>query len=269
MAWMQGCFGVLKPVIGMCHLPALPGDPAYDPGLGMKGIVAHALREIESLQEGEVDGILISNEFSLPYLTQTEAITAIAMTKVIAELGDRIRVPFGVDVLWDGRASVDVAAVTGAAFVREIFTGVYASDFGLWDTNIGSVARHRRNIGAQGVKLIFNIVPEAAVYLATRDLSSIVRSTVFNALPDGLCISGVTAGSAADVEELRAAKAAAGATPVIVNTGVTDENVAELLGVCDGAIVGTFFKENGVFERRVDHERIAKFMSVVRGLREK
>ena len=35
------------------------------------------------------------------------------------------------------------AIATGAQYVCEIFTEVYASDFGLWNTNIGEVPRHR------------------------------------------------------------------------------------------------------------------------------
>ena len=51
-----------------------------------------------------------------------------------------------------------LAASTGASFVREIFTGVYASDFGLWNTNVGEAARHRARLGAGNVKLLFNII---------------------------------------------------------------------------------------------------------------
>ena len=90
---------------------------------------------------------MISNEFSLPYLTKTEPITAITMARIIGELLPALDVPYGVNVLWDGRASIDLAVATGAKFVREIFTGVYASDFGLWDTNVGEVARHRARVG--------------------------------------------------------------------------------------------------------------------------
>jgi len=78
--------------------------------------------------------------------------------------------------------------------VREIFSGVYASDFGLWNTNFGEVVRHQHRVGGQNVRLLFNIIPEAAAYLAGRDIPSIAKSTVFNHRPDGLCVSGLTAG---------------------------------------------------------------------------
>ena len=78
-----------------------------------------------------------------------------------------------------------------------------------------------------GVRLLFNIVPEAAKYLADREIEDIARSTVFNALPDGLCVSGLTAGSETDTQVLRRVKKAAGDTPVFVNTGVNPTNVLE------------------------------------------
>lgn len=267
MTWIEDVFGAAKPVIGMCHLQALPGDPHYDAAAGMEGIVTKAFREVEALQEGGVDGILISNEFSLPYVTKTEPITSAAMVRVITEVRTALNVPFGVDVLWDASASIDVAAVTGAAYVREVFTGVYASDFGLWTTDVGAIARHRRHVSAEGVRLLYNVVPEAAVYAAARPLAEIVRSTVFNTLPDALCVSGLTAGAATDIGNLRAVKAAAGDVPVIVNTGVTDENVGELLGVADAAIIGTFLKEDGVFERSVDVTRTMRLMAAARSVR--
>lgn len=265
--WLNEVFDVDKPIIGMCHLPPLPGDPAYDAAGGMDKVVAHARREIAALQEGGIDGILVSNEFSLPYLTDTEPITAIAMARVIGEVRAELRVPFGVNVLWDAIASIDLAAATGASFVREVFTGVYASDFGLWNTEVGKAARHRARTGAAGVRLLYNIVPEAAAYLADRDLGQMTRSTVFNGAPDGLCVSGLTAGAATDTSVLAGVKAHAGDVPVVVNTGVRPDTVAESLEHADAAIVGTYLKEDGVFENQVDVARVRELMDVVRGLR--
>ena len=265
--WLDDVFDVKKPIIGMCHLPALPGDPSYDSAGGMAAILAHGRREITALQEGGVDGILISNEFSLPYLTQTEPITAIAMARVIGELRAELSVPFGVNVLWDGVASIDLAVATGASFVREVFTGVYASDFGMWNTDVGRAARHRVRVSAQGVNLLYNIVPEAAAYLGGRDLAQMTRSTVFNGAPDGLCVSGLTAGASTDTQTLKIVKENAGNTPVFVNTGVRPDTVVESLKYADAAIVGTYFKRDGKFENNAEAEHVAGLMEVVRTVR--
>lgn len=102
--WIEEVFPVSKPVIAMLHLAALPGDPGYDSKAGIRAIVDRAKKELEALQSGGVDGVMVSNEFSLPYLTKTEPLTAISMARIIAELLPDIAIPYGVNVLWDGRA---------------------------------------------------------------------------------------------------------------------------------------------------------------------
>ena len=168
MSWLKEVFGTEKPVIAMCHLDALPGDPSYDPGKGLPWVIERVRDNLRALQEGGVDAVMFSNESSLPYLTKVEPITYVTMARVIGEIRAEIRVPFGVNVLWDPMATIDLAVATGAPFVREIFSGVYASDFGLWNTNAGEVVRHQHRIHGGKVKLLFNIVPEAAVYLGNR-----------------------------------------------------------------------------------------------------
>lgn len=265
--WLDDVFPVTKPIIGMCHLPALPGDPGYDRAGGMEAILAHARREITALQDGGVDGILISNEFSLPYLTQTEPITAISMARIVGEIHAELSVPFGVNVLWDAVASIDLAVATGASFVREVFTGVYASDFGMWNTNVGRTARHRVAVSGSDVKLLFNIVPEAAAYVADRDLAQLTRSTVFNCVPDGLCVSGLTAGAPTDTSTLKTVKEHASDVPVFVNTGVRPDTLVESMQFADAAIVGTFFKKDGRFENDADVARVRDLMSVASSVR--
>jgi uncharacterized protein len=265
MNWIEDLFGTRKPVIAMCHMHALPGDPDYDPQKGMEWVVEQASADLLALQEGGVDAVMFSNERSLPYLTKVEPVTTAAMARVIAELYDEISIPFGVNVLWDPTASIDLAAATGATFVREIFTGVYASDFGLWNTNCGEVIRHRKTVGAEDVRLFFNIQPEAARYLANRDLADIARSTVFNTHPDALCVSGLTAGAETSLQALRIVKEAVPDTPVFANTGVRLDNVVDQLSVADGCITGTTFKRDGYIWNEVDVARVRAFMEKVRG----
>jgi hypothetical protein len=267
MSWLNELFGVNKPIIAMCHMVALPGDPGYDAAKGLDWVIESARRDLRSLQDGGVDAVMFSNEASLPYLIKVEPITYVTMARVIGELRAEIRVPYGVNVLWDPRASIDLAMATGAFFVREIFTGIYASDFGMWNTNCGEVVRHRRSIHAEHVRLLFNIVPEAAAYLGQRDIAEIARSTVFNTKPDALCVSGLTAGVASSAETLRRVKEAVPHTPVLANTGVRPENLREQLGIADGAITGTAFKRDGYIWNEVETKRVREFMSIARDCR--
>ncbi len=268
MSWVKEVFGTTKPIIAMCHMQALPGDPHYDKSGGMKEVTKKMREDALALQEGGADAIMFSNEFSLPYLTKVDTVTVASMACAIGETLSEITIPYGVNVLWDPMASLDLAVATGALFVREIFTGVYGSDFGLWNTNVGAVARHRKAIGAEHVRLLYNIVPEAAAYLGERDIESIAKTTVFNCKPDGLCVSGATAGSSTDPEILRRAKSASSGTPVFVNTGCRIDTIENLLNIADGAVVGTAFKYDGRFENQTDVKRVREFMNVVKKYRE-
>ena len=267
MSWLKNLFKVEKPIIAMCHLKALPGAPGYNPQLGMEDIVASARTNLLALQAGGVDAIMFSNEASLPYLTKVETITTTCMARVITELRPEITVPFGVNVLWDPAASIDLAVATGGQFVREIFTGVYASDYGMWNTDCGAIIRHQYAVHGQHVKLLFNIVPESAVYMAERHIVDIAKSTVFVSKPDALCVSGITAGAEASLDTLKQVKAAVPETIVLANTGVRMSNVEQMLSIADGAIVGTTFKRDGYIWNDVDTNRVREFMDKVHTIR--
>lgn len=190
-----------------------------------------------------------------------------SMATAIGELKRYIKIPFGVNVLWDGEKTLDLAKACGADFVREIYSGVYASDFGMWNTDFGRVARHRKSIDAGNVKLIFNILPEAAKYLADRDIVEIAKSTVFNCKADALCVSGLTAGSETNSQILKRVKDAVPDTVVLANTGCRPDTIEAQLSVADGAVVGTTFKVDGKFENGVDEKRVREFMSIVKKFR--
>ena len=267
MSWLKEVIGTEKAIIAMCHMQAMPGDPGYDGQKGMDWVIKNMYDDLIALQNGGVDSVMFSNEFSLPYMTKVDTITVASMATAIGELKRYIKIPFGVNVLWDGEKTLDLAKACGADFVREIYSGVYASDFGMWNTDFGRVARHRKSIDAGNVKVIFNILPEAAKYLADRDIVEIAKSTVFNCKADALCVSGLTAGSETNSQILKRVKDAVPDTVVLANTGCRPDTIEAQLSVADGAVVGTTFKVDGKFENGVDEKRVREFMSIVKKFR--
>ena len=265
--WLQELFKVKKPIIAMCHLQPLPGDPYYDEQAGMEKIIKMARKDVDALQKGGVDGIMFSNEYSLPYLTKMEPITLASMAYVIGQVKDDLKIPYGVNCLWDPIASLDVCKAVEGKFIREIISGVYASDFGIWNTNVGETARHRKRIGGDDIKMLFNIVPEAATYLGNRDIGEIAKTTEFNCRPDAICVSGLTAGSETDTQILTKVKKSVNKTPVFCNTGCNKDNIIRQLEASDGAVCATTFKVKGKFENPVDYKRVKEFMDVVKKYR--
>jgi membrane complex biogenesis BtpA family protein len=169
--------------------------------------------------------------------------------------------------LWDPVASVAIAAATGAYFAREIFTGVYASDMGLWVPDCAGAVKARRDLGVRELKLLFNINAEFAAPLDTRPLSLRARSAVFSSLADAILVSGPITGQPAQQSDLNAVCAAVKEVPVFANTGVNIDNVKDVLSVADGCIVGTHFKVDGHTWNAVDPARVKRFMEKVESLR--
>ena len=254
MSTLQRIFGVDRPLIAMCHLLGLPGRPRHDVDGGTAAIVEALAHDVDALQDAGVDGLLFCNENDIPYQLQVGPEVTASVAAAIAQLRARIRVPFGVDILWDPKATLAVARATGAAFVREVFTGVYESDMGLMAPSFGDLAGYRHAIGADGVAVFTNITPEFSRSVSGRPVGDRARSAAYLGV-DALLVSGQMAGVSAEMDDLRAAKAAVDDLPVLANTGVTHDNMASILEVADGVIVGTSLKVDGSTWNAVDPQR--------------
>lgn len=257
-----------KAVVGMCHIGALPGTPLYYADGGMDRLIENALADIEELQSGGVDAIMFGNENDRPYVFKAPPEGLAAMTAVVTACKPTLKVPFGVNYLWDPMASVAIGAVTGAAFVREIFTGVFASDMGIWQPDCAAAARLRSTLGRSDMKMLFNINAEFAHSLDQRSVALRAKSAVFSSVADAILVSGALTGQSADQSDLASvAEAVSGQVPVFANTGVRIDTVEQILSVADGVIVGTHFKVDGDTWKPVDGDRVKRFMEVVEGLR--
>jgi uncharacterized protein len=267
MSMLRDTFGADKPIIGMIHLGALPGSPLYDRNAGMAKVIDAAAGDIEALQNGGVDAVMFGNENDRPYLLEASPVTLAAFAFAVGQLKPMLRLPFGVNYLWDPVATVALAIAGGARFAREIFTGVYESDMGLWAPDAAKAVRLRSDGGRPDLKLLFNINAEFASPLGSRSIAQRARNAVFSSLADVVLVSGPMTGEAVDTARLREAKEAVPETPVFANTGVTIDSVKAILGIGDGAIVGTHFKVDGRTFNRVDAERVSRFMDKVRAWR--
>jgi len=263
---LERIFGTTKPVIAMLHFPGLPGRPHHDVGAG-PGLFAEVVgRDLAVLQEAGVDGLLFCNEADHPYQLKVGPEIPAAMAATIGALRSEITVPFGVNILWDAIASLALARATGGRFIREVLTGVYESDLGMIEPRIGEIAGYRTMIGASDVALFDNVLPEFASAIGSRGVADRAKGAAFLGM-DAILISGPAAGIPFEMSKLREAKEAAPTTPVIANTGVRADRIAEIFSVADGAIVGTSLKVDGITWNPVDRDRAMRLMDAVRTVR--
>ena len=130
MSWIKEVFGKDKDIIGLCHLKALPNDPWYDEKDGMEGVFQEALADVIALQNGGIDGIQFTNEFSIPYVcnTKIDPSTVAAMAVIIGRLRPYLKVPFGANVIGDTEATIGLCAAVGASWTRGSYHGAWATN---------------------------------------------------------------------------------------------------------------------------------------------
>lgn len=144
MSFLTSMFKTEKPVIGMLHLRPLPGDPLYYPGGSVSQVVEAAKRDLEALQQGGVDGILITNELSMPYEQHVSPSTLASMGYVIGALSHDLSTPWGAEAIYDGDATIELCAAVDAQFTRCNFCGAWAGDLGLINRDFAHTMLARR-----------------------------------------------------------------------------------------------------------------------------
>ncbi|MFZ2873110.1 MAG: BtpA/SgcQ family protein [Phycisphaerales bacterium] len=245
-------------LIGMVHARALPGSPRA--GRPVEEIVRLAVQEAEVLAGEGFGGIIVENMHDTPYVNGPHAPeTVAAMTRVVAAVRDAAPgVMLGVQVLSMGHMeALAIAHACGGDFIRvENFAFAHVADEGLLaEAAAGPLLRARRRIGAEGIKLFCDVKKKHASHAITADLpiADAVRGYEFFGA-DGVIVTGAHTGIATDPSDVRDA-ANATRLPAWVGSGVTPESVAELGGLADGLIVGSYLKRGGRWDGPLDRAR--------------
>jgi membrane complex biogenesis BtpA family protein len=268
---IRDLFKVDKAIIGMVHLLPLPGAPAYE-GWSIDVIVERAVREAKIYEENEVDGVIVENMWDLPYYSGASRIPPeeIAAHAVVArEVVKSVSIPVGITVIHNGgRVALGIAKAAGAKFIRVcLYTGAAVWDTGELDHgNAAELVRLRKHLYAEDIKFFVDVVKKHSVVFPGIDLVTHAKWSDFY-LADAIIVTGRMTGEPPTPEDVKLVKEVVGDTPVLVGSGLTPDNAEKLLKYADGAIVGTYFKVNGVVQNPVDPERVRRLMSVVKRLR--
>lgn len=252
-------------LIGMVHLPALPGSSGWV--LPMRRIIDGAVDEARRLAEAGFDAVIVENFGDAPFSAEEVCRETVAsMAVVVDHIVRSVEVTVGVNVLRnDSLSGLAVAAATGAAFIRvNVLSGVYATDQGMLTGRPRRLSLRRRAI-APAVKIAADVHVKHAQPISQPNIALAAEETAYRAGADVLIVSGDATGRAADLESARAVAEAVADRPVWIGSGVTPETVGDCLGVADGVIVGSCLKRDGKATLPLDVGRVEAFMAAVRG----
>jgi uncharacterized protein len=257
-------FNTKQPIIGVVHLLPLPTSPRW--GGSLKDVIARAEKEATALAAGGVDGIIIENFFDAPFTKErVNSAVVSAMTLIVDRIQNLVTLPIGLNVLRnDGLSAMAIASCTNAQFIRvNVLTGAMATDQGLIEGNAYELLRYRRELGAD-VAILADVLVKHARPLGTPNLTTAVQDTIERGLADAVILSGWATGSPPSVEDVELAAAAAGDTPVLIGSGASWDNIAQLMQAANGAIVASSLKRNGKITESIDPIRVAQFVETAR-----
>ena len=259
-------FDTARPVVGMVHLPPLPGAPGGD---DLDGVVERAVADAEALAAGGVDGVVVENLGDAPYHpADVPKHTVAGMTRATRAVVEAVDRPVGVNVLRnDAAAALSVAAAAGGDFLRvNVHVGARVTDQGLLEGRAHETLRLRDRLDAD-VAVWADVDVKHSAPLGERSVRGAVRDACERGLADAVVVSGPATGRTTAESTLAAAvdarDAVAPETPVVVGSGVTAGDTG-LLSTADGAIVGTALKDGGETTAPVDERRVTEVVEALR-----
>ena len=260
----EGLFESTKIFIGVVHLPPLPGSPRWSGD--MAKLLSQATSEATNLIDGGVDGIIIENFGDAPFrIGQVEPETIATMTLVVHTLSQLTDLPIGINILRnDAHSALAIATATNSAFIRvNVHYGVMAADEGIVEGQAFDTLRKRRLLGSD-VKILADVLVKHAVPIGPSDLGLVAKETLNRGLADGLIVSGAVTGMETDAADIKQVRQATPGDLLLIGSGANPDNVRNLLKYADGAIVGTWLKEEGIINRPIDPNRVKQMSLAIK-----
>jgi membrane complex biogenesis BtpA family protein len=261
--WLTDIFKSQKSIVGVIHLPPLPGSSTYDGDF--KAVMRRCLTDAEALEAGGVDGIIVENYGDAPFKPgRADPETVAAMSLLASETVKHCSKPVGVNILRNDAASaLAVATLAGGCFIRvNVHTGAALTAEGLI-LGRSPETLQLRTLLKSDVKIFADVSVKHSFLNIPRALRYATLEATERGKADALIVTGRRTREPPALGEVKQVKKAAGETPVFVGSGLTPRNLA-LLTHADGAIVGSHFKVGGITTNPVDPERVKRFVEQVK-----
>ena len=253
-----------KSVLGLIHLPPMPGTPHYQPG-NVQLALEKALKDARALHEGGADGGLIQTiDRAYPVGEDVDPARLAAFAAIVSAVRRELPSAFeiGVQILWNAsRASLGVAFACGASFVRcTAFIGSSRSLYGPVQADPVGLLNYAKQLGAEDVSLIaeihsmhFRSLEDMPLERLAETASRTGAHAVEIAEPDQAQCLAMLAEIRDAVPDL----------PVLLGGHTNHFNAGALLSAADGAFVGTCFQPDG-WGTNIDVNRVRSYMEIVR-----
>lgn len=234
-------FKVKKPVIAMLHLNGVDNWDRME----------NAKKEIQQIYDSGVDGILVEDYFG----DVCDMMNALHWLQMY--YSDHV---YGVNVLADFERSHEMAKTYGAKFMQ-----VDSIRGHLYPEQDEKYAKMIENVRDGSIFVMGGVRFKYQPINSGKPLDYDLKVGMERC--DGIVVTGEGTGINTDIEKIREFRRIIGDFPLIVGAGMTIDTCVEQLSIADGAIVGTWFKEDGMTRNPVSPERMTAFMEKVKELR--
>lgn len=256
-----------QPIIGVIHVPPMPGSPGYTGDFA--AVIDAVDRDSAALLAGGVDGIVIENFFDAPFFKdRVGAETVAALAHIATHVRELTDLPLGINMLRnDALSGLAVAATCDCQFIRvNVLTGAMLTDQGVIEGRAAELARYRQHLQTD-VLVFADVLVKHAVPLAPQAMHLVAKDTWERGGADALIVSGTGTGSAAKLDDVEAARDGAPDAPVLLGSGVTPDNIGAFFAVATGAVIGTYFKRDGIVANPVDEARVTALVNAKKALK--
>jgi membrane complex biogenesis BtpA family protein len=251
-----------KLLIGMIHVPALPGTPFNK--LSPSEIINKCIQEANVYKKANIDSIMIENMHDAPYLKRKVGPEITSLMSIISYEMRKVfpTQPLGVQVLAGAnKEALSIAFNSGCDYIRaEGFVFSHVGDEGIFESDAGELLRYRKSINAEKIKIFTDIKKKHSANFITSDVSieEMAKNAEFFG-SDGVIITGSATGAEASIDEINRVKKHT-KIPVLIGSGVTYDNLDKYVGISDALIVGSHFKYDNDWKNELDENKIVKFV---------
>lgn len=238
-------------LVGVLHLPPLPGAANYD-GENVREMAEAAAEDVRILEAAGFSDVMVQDASDQPQPITVEAPTVAALSVIGAAVRGSTSLKLGVIVGHNhGAASVAIAHAIDADFVRvKVLTGVSVGPAGFIEGCCLEVAQMKRLLGS-GVE-VWADAHEATSSQLVGDVQAAADQALAFGGADKLIVTRDSGVQDALSDVTRVKRAVGTGVDVLVGGRVTHDTLADVMKSADGVILGSALKRRSGHRHRVD-----------------